>query len=157
MVDSVNDPAPGMTRQLDSRALLLYDGQCGFCNSSVQWLLKHDRHDRFRFAPQQSAFAERVLSRHGVDRDALIAANTAYLVMYLDSPRERVLAQSDVTVQALMMVGGVWGILGRLLRAVPRFARDAAYTLLAKNRFRLSTRSEACVVPSPAERAKFLG
>jgi predicted DCC family thiol-disulfide oxidoreductase YuxK len=41
----------------DAHVVMLYDGLCGFCNKTVQWLLKRDRYDRFRFAPQQSSFA----------------------------------------------------------------------------------------------------
>src|SRR5271169_3926402 len=82
-------------------ALMLYDGLCGFCNWSVRWVIKRDRHDRFRFAPQQSALAEAVLARHGVDTQATLAANTVYLVLGYDLPGEQLLCRSDVTVQVL--------------------------------------------------------
>lgn len=137
-------------------ALMLYDGLCGFCNWSVRWVIKRDRHDRFRFAPLQSAIAEAVLSRHGVDRQAMLAANTVYLVLGHDGPGEQLLCRSDVTVQVLRLLGGGWELLGRLLGAVPRFLRDWAYTLVAQIRYRIAGRYDSCPLPSVAERAKFL-
>ena len=106
-----------MTDISDSRAsippaLMLYDGLCGFCNWSVRWVIKRDRHDRFRFAALQSALAEAVLARHGVDAQATLAANTAYLVLGYDLPGEQLLCRSDVTVQVLRLLGGGWELVG---------------------------------------------
>jgi predicted DCC family thiol-disulfide oxidoreductase YuxK len=137
--------------------LMLYDGLCGFCNGTVQWLLKHDKFDRFRFAPQQSKVAEEVLLRHGIDRDAVLKNNSVYLVLDLGTSAERFLQQSDVAVQSLLSLGGVWKILGYCFGIVPRVIRDAGYTLVARNRYRLVGRYDVCPIPAAAERAKFLG
>jgi predicted DCC family thiol-disulfide oxidoreductase YuxK len=136
---------------------MLYDGLCGFCNGTVQWLLKHDKFDRFRFAPQQSALAQEVLLRHGIDRDEVLSSNSVYLVLDLGTNAERLLQRSDVSVQSLLSLGGVWKVLGYCFRIVPRFIRDAGYTLVARNRYRLAARYDACPIPTAAERAKFLG
>jgi predicted DCC family thiol-disulfide oxidoreductase YuxK len=140
----------------DAHAVMLYDGLCGFCNKTVQWLTKRDRHDRFRFAPQQSSFAAAILARHGIDRERMLKDNSVYLVLDLDSGQERLLTQSDVTVKLLMLLGGGWRVLGNLLRVVPRFLRNAVYRVAARNRYRLTGRYEVCPVPSEAERMKFL-
>jgi predicted DCC family thiol-disulfide oxidoreductase YuxK len=150
-----------MTDVSDSRAsippaLMLYDGLCGFCNWSVRWVIKRDRHDRFRFAPLQSALAEVVFARHGIDPQAMLAANTVYLVLGYDLPGEQLLCRSDVTVQVLRLLGGGWELVGRLLGAVPRFMRDGVYGLIARIRFRIAGRYDSCPLPSVAERAKFL-
>jgi predicted DCC family thiol-disulfide oxidoreductase YuxK len=144
------------SRASRSPALMLYDGLCGFCNWSVRWVIKRDRHDHFRFAPQQSALAKAVLARHGVDMRVALAANTVYLVLGYDLPGELLLCRSDVTVQVLRLLGGGWELLGRLLGAVPRFLRDSVYTLIARIRFRIAGRYDSCPLPSVAERAKFL-
>jgi predicted DCC family thiol-disulfide oxidoreductase YuxK len=151
----------GMTGISDSRTpistvLMLYDGLCGFCNWSVRWVIKRDRHDRFRFAPQQSALAKAVLARHGVDQRAMLAANSVYLVLGYNLAGEQLLCRSDVTVQVLRLLGGGWEILGRVLGAVPRFLRDAVYILIARIRLRIAGRYDTCPLPSVAERAKFL-
>jgi len=141
----------------DTRVVMLYDGLCGFCNKTVQWLLKRDRYDRFRFAPQQSSFAAAILARHGIDREMMLKNNSVYLVLDLDSGRERLLTQSDVTVKLLMLLGGGWRVLGSMLRLVPRFVRNAAYGVAARSRYRLAGQLEVCPLPSEAERMKFLG
>jgi predicted DCC family thiol-disulfide oxidoreductase YuxK len=137
--------------------LMLYDGLCGFCNGTVQWILRHDKFDRFRFAAQQSDLAAEVLQRHGINREAMIASNSVYLIENLHLPNEKVWARSDVMLQMMLVLGGFWGILGRCLRLVPRFLRDAGYTVVARNRFRIAGRYAACPIPSSAQRAKFLG
>jgi len=137
--------------------LLLYDGLCGFCNGTVQWLLKHDKSDRFRFAAQQSGVAAEILLRHGIDRDQMLQANSVYLVLDQGTGDERVLQRSDVTIRSLEILGGFWKFLGQCLQIVPKAMRDSAYNLIARNRFRLAGRYDECPLPAPAERLKFLG
>jgi predicted DCC family thiol-disulfide oxidoreductase YuxK len=136
--------------------LMLYDGLCGFCNWSVRWVIQRDRYDRFRFVPQQSPIAEAVLARHGVGPEAMIAANSVYLVLAYDQPGEQLLCRSDVTVQVLRLLGGGWELVGRVMGAVPRFLRDGVYSLVAQIRYRIAGRYQSCPLPSAAERAKFL-
>ncbi len=138
-------------------ALLIYDGLCGFCNGSVQWLLKHDKADRFRFTPQQSEFAQAILLRHGLFAQKLLEENSVYLVIGLNSSGEKLLRRSDVTVASLVILGGRWKWPGRALAAVPRSIRDAGYSFIARNRFRIAGRFAACPVPSTEQRQKFLG
>ena len=143
--------------QMDGRALMLYDGLCGVCNSAVQWVIKRDHGDRFRFAPQQSAVAAAILSRNGIDHEAMLQSNSVYLVLDAGSKDERLLTQSDVTVNMLLLLGGRWRIWGKILRAVPLFARNAAYRMFARNRYRLRGQYEVCPIPSEAQQMKFVG
>ena len=95
--------------------------------------------------------------RHGINREAALSDNSVFLVLDRDTAQEKLLARSDVTVQALLLLGGSWSILGRLLQAVPKFLRDRAYTLVARNRFRFAGKYEVCPVPAAAQREKFVG
>ena len=125
---------PLLTKEvLEGRTLMLFDGLCGLCNEAVLWVIKHDHSDHFRFAPQQSDLAAAILARHGIDREATLASNTVYLVLNPGSQDERLLTQSDVTVNLLLLLGGRRRIWGNMLRAVPRPARNALS--------RMSTRS----------------
>jgi predicted DCC family thiol-disulfide oxidoreductase YuxK len=146
-----------LSNQLGGRPLMLYDGLCGMCNRAVRWVTQRDHADRFRFVTQQSPLAAAILRRHGIDREAMLKNNSVYLVLDAGSDHERLLTQSDVTVHIFLVLGGRWRVLGFLLRAVPLFARNAAYRLFASNRYRLSGRYEVCPLPSEAERMKFLG
>ena len=62
--------------------------------------------DRFRFVPQQSPLAAVILSRHGIDHEAMLKNNSVYLVLDFGSDHERLLARSDVTVNLLLRLGG---------------------------------------------------
>ena len=146
-----------MSGQVEERALMLYDGLCGVCNSAVQWVIKRDHGDRFRFAPQQSAVAAAILSRNGIDHEAMLESNSVYLVLDAGTEHERLMTQSDVTVNMLLILGGRWRVWGMILRAVPRFVRNAAYRMFARNRYRMTGQYEVCPVPSEAERVKFVG
>ena len=156
MVDGAAMSESASTNGLDGRALMLYDGLCGLCHRSVQWVIRHDDADRFRFAPQQSALAAQFLARCGVDRESMLKSNSVYMVLNAGTAQERLLAQSDVAVNVLLLLGGRWRFLGKLLRAIPSFARNAAYRLFARNRYRVTRQYEVCPLPQEAERMKFL-
>jgi predicted DCC family thiol-disulfide oxidoreductase YuxK len=146
-----------MSDEMEGRALMLYDGLCGVCNSAVQWVIKRDHGDRFRFAPQQSAVAAAILSRNGIDHEAMLDNNSVYLVLNAGTKQERLLTQSDVTVSMLTILGGRWRVLGKLLGAVPLFVRNFVYRMFARNRYRLTGQYEVCPIPSEAQQIKFVG
>lgn len=145
-----------LSEHVGSRALMLFDGLCGLCNSAVRWVTQHDHADRFRFTPLQSELTAVILSRHGIDREAVLRSNTVYLVLGAGTEHERLLVKSNVTVNMLLLLGGRWRVLGYLLRAVPTFLRNAAYGVFARNRYRLTGRYEVCPLPTEAERMKFI-
>src|SRR5580692_12436677 len=120
-----------LREQVDGRVIMLFDGLCGLCNTAVRWVSQRDHADRFRFAPQQSDLAAAILSRHGIDQEAMLESNSVYLVLDAGSAHERLLTQSDVTVNMLLILGGRWRVWGMILRAVPRFVRNAAYRMFA--------------------------
>jgi predicted DCC family thiol-disulfide oxidoreductase YuxK len=146
-----------LSDQMGDRALMLYDGLCGLCNNAVRWVIQHDRADRFRFAPQQSALAAEILSRSGIDSESMLKNNSVYLVFDPGSEHQRLLTRSDVTVNILLLLGGRWRVFGYLLRGAPSFARHAAYGIFARNRYRISDRYDVCPVPADVDRTKFIG
>ncbi len=138
--------------QSDNHPVVFYDGVCGLCNRLVQFLLKHDTRERFRFASLQSAFADPVLRRHGADPKDL---DTVHVVVDHDQPTERLLGRSDAIIFLVTEMGGIWKLaaIGKIL---PRPLRDAMYRLVARNRYRVFGKSESCMLPEPKHRAKFL-
>jgi predicted DCC family thiol-disulfide oxidoreductase YuxK len=140
-------------RKTVSNPIVLYDGICGFCNRGVGFLLKRDRHDHFRFASLQSDFAGDLLRRHGVDRNRL---DTLYVVADYGRPSENLLARGDAVLFLSRGMGGVWNV-ARLLKILPRWARDGAYDLVARHRYRFFGKHESCPLPDERDRHKFLG
>ena len=78
----------------------------------MRWVTQQDHADRFRFAPLQSELTAVILRRHGIDREAVLKGNTVYLVLDAGTERERLLTQSNVTVNILLLLGGRWRVLG---------------------------------------------
>lgn len=136
-----------------SNPIILYDGVCGLCNRLVKFLLKHDKDGRLRFASLQSAFAEKVLSRHGFDAKDL---DTVHVVENYDRPGERVLQRSDAILRAGRELGGFWGTSSSVAKIVPRSIRDLVYRFVATNRYRVFGKYDSCMLPDPNQRSRFL-
>jgi predicted DCC family thiol-disulfide oxidoreductase YuxK len=136
-----------------SNPILLYDGVCGFCNRFIQFTLRHDHADAFRFAALQSAFAEPILQRHDVSTTAL---DTVYVVVNAHQPAERLLARSEAAIFVLATLGGIWTVAAGLCRVVPRPLRDSVYNLIARNRYQVFGKFDVCPLPDPRHRHKFL-
>jgi predicted DCC family thiol-disulfide oxidoreductase YuxK len=137
---------------LSEPLILLYDGVCGFCNRCIQFMLKRDRNDRFRYAPLQSGFAREILHRHGKNPQDF---DTVYLVENYGQPDERLIVKGRAGMRVLRELGGAWRVLS-WLGVLPRFVLDFGYDLVAGNRYRLFGKSASCPLPSPQDRAKFI-
>jgi len=133
--------------------ILLYDGVCGLCNRIIQFVLRHDRKEVFRFAALQTQLATRILRRHGENPSAL---DTVYVVVNYDRPDESLLTRSDAVFFTLKQFPGFWPVLGKAGSVLPRRLRDALYRLVARRRYRIFGRYDSCPVPSPETKARFL-
>lgn len=136
----------------ETNPVVLYDGVCGLCNRLVQFILKRDVHDRFRFASLQSEFAATLLKRHGADSRDL---DTLYVVIDHGQPSERVLMRSDAILHVVRTLGGIWKLAGAG-RLLPKALRDGMYRIVARNRYRVFGKHESCMLPAPQHRQKFL-
>jgi predicted DCC family thiol-disulfide oxidoreductase YuxK len=132
---------------------MLYDGTCGLCHRAVQFTLRHDHDDAFRFAPLQSEVAASILKRH--DRDPS-QVNTVVLVLDPQSPTERLLTRSDAALAVLARLGIRWRVIAALGRLCPRTLRDRLYDWVAHNRYRIFGRRDSCVLPAVDQSKKFL-
>ena len=133
--------------------VLLYDGVCGLCNRLVQFTLRHDHRDLFHFASLQGPTAAPILERHGQSPADL---DTFYVVTNLEQPGEQLRARSEAALFVLRGLGGAWRVLAVLGRALPKGLRDAAYNVVARNRYRFFGQLEACPLPDPRHRHKFV-
>ena len=130
--------------------LVLYDGTCGVCQHTVQWILAGDPAGRIHFAPLQGATAASLRTRH---RDLPTDLDT---VLYVDrsSGTERVYARSEAIFRLAPLLARppVWLAWAASL---PRWLTDLGYRLVARNRHRLSG-ALACPILPDAARARFL-
>lgn len=130
---------------------MLFDGYCGLCDGLVRRLFLADRRGVLRFAPLQGATRREIEARLG----RALPEETIVLVTDWREERARVLTRSDAVAAIASIVGGWWRPLAAS-RILPRRLRDAAYDFLARRRARWFGRLDACRVPTPEERARFL-
>jgi len=127
-------------------SIVLFDGVCNFCNASVNFIIRYDRSKRFKFAALQSEIGQQLRAKHGIGDDVdsiiLIEDDRAYL-------------HSSAGLRVAKGLGGIWS-LAYIFIVVPAFIRDLVYKTFAKYRYRLFGRQEACMLPTPDVRERFL-
>ncbi|HRK31350.1 MAG TPA: DCC1-like thiol-disulfide oxidoreductase family protein [Tepidisphaeraceae bacterium] len=128
-------------------AIVIFDGECAFCDRSVRWLIDHDRAHRLRFAARQSAVGQRLLGEHrlppgGVESMILIQGN-------------RVSTHSTAVLRVARLLPLPWKLAAVAL-IIPRPIRDFFYRAVAKRRYRLAGRLDRCSIPTAAQRARLL-
>jgi predicted DCC family thiol-disulfide oxidoreductase YuxK len=129
------------------KLLWVYDGHCGFCSASVQFVLARDTRETIHFTAIGSPLGRRLARAHGVDPDD---PSTFLFVV-----NGRALQSSDAVLALARQLPWPWRAL-LALGLLPKTWRDRGYDWVARNRFRLMGRRETCFVPSPAHRARFL-
>ncbi|HSD15637.1 MAG TPA: thiol-disulfide oxidoreductase DCC family protein [Thermomonas sp.] len=142
-----------MTSRPDAAgAVIVFDGACVLCNGWVGFLLRHDRHGRYRFAAMQSGAGRALLAANGLDPDD----PASFLLIEHDvEAGPRVSTNTEAIRRVLAGLGGGWR-LANLMALVPRPLRDPAYRWLARNRYRWFGRHDACTLPAPEHRQRFL-
>ena len=133
--------------------VLFFDGVCGLCNRSVDFVLSRDRRGAIRFAPLQGETAK--LRPNAECREPKAVGSNFSTVVWSDA-RGREFLRSAAVVRILWQLGGVWWLIGWLLWLIPRPLRDVGYRLVAAKRYRWFGKKETCRLPSPAERERFL-
>ena len=131
--------------------VLLYDGECGFCDRAVKFALRRDPGGALRFATIQGRYGAAVMMRHPT-----LAAVDSLVWVEGSGSTERVWVRSDGTLRLMAYVGGVWGVVAFVGRLIPRVLRDAAYDAFARRRYRWFGTSANCKLPSPEELSRFI-
>ena len=129
------------------RPILFFDGVCNFCNSTVNFIIRHDKKELFLFAALQSDKGRELLRR--------IKHNEALPQSVILSYKGNIYEKSDAVLQTARLLGGAWTLIltGYIL---PRFIRNGIYNFIAKHRYRWFGKRETCMVPSPSVRVRFL-
>lgn len=133
----------------DDTTFVFFDGVCNFCNSTVNCIMKHDRKGRVKFASLQSAYAQTYLPTVGIDPTAL----ESVIVVR----GGKVYRESSAALRIARSLSGGWPLLGYLGYVLPPFIRNAIYRWIARNRYKWYGKREACRMPTPEERSRFVG
>ena len=128
-------------------AIVLFDGDCAFCDRSVKWIIDHDRAARLRFAPQQSPVGKQMLVRHrlpveGIESMVLIEA-------------DRVSTHSTAVLRIARSLPWPWKLCAAGL-VIPRPMRDMVYSWIARRRYKIAGKLEACSIPTHEQQSRIL-
>lgn len=136
-----------MAHELDDRGVILFDGECAFCEGAVIFIARRDPAAYFRFGASQSPQSAALLAHHSLTRETarsivLIEGGHAYL-------------RSTASLRIAARLTWPWSM-ARVFLWVPRPVRDAVYRVVAAVRVRLAGRSNACEIPPPEIRARMI-
>jgi len=130
------------------KKIILFDGVCNLCNGAVQFVIKRDGKDMFRFAALQSEVGQRLVSERQID-------TTKVDSIILIEPGIAYYTKSTAALKIGSSFGGVWESVG-VLNLIPSKLRDIVYDFIAKNRYKWYGKKDACMIPTSELKAKFL-
>ena len=137
----------GADRALRDVPVVLFDGVCNLCNSSVIFIIRRDTKSKLKFASLQSEYGVEQMKKFNLHPSAL---NSVLLVK-----NDRLFQKSSAALEIVSMMDGVWPIL-YVFKIVPPFIRDFIYDWIAHNRYRWFGKKESCMIPTPDMRARFI-
>lgn len=120
--------------------VILFDGVCNLCNSSVQFIINHDKKQVFRFASLQSEFGKNILQQFDLSDKNIDS------VMLFEN--NSVMIKSTAALNIAKRLGGGYSLLYALI-IIPKFIRDFVYDFIARNRYKWFGKQESCMIPNP--------
>lgn len=131
-----------------NKKIILFDGVCNLCNASVQFVIKHDKKDIFRFVALQSDLGKEIIKHIGIDQK-----NIDSVILY--EPGVAYYYKSSAALEIAKHLGGFFNF-ATLFRIIPAFLRNPIYDYIAKNRYEWYGKNESCMIPTPELKSKFL-
>ena len=128
-------------------AIILFDGVCNYCNSWVNFCIRHDKKNYFRYAPLQSDIGKEILKKYNVPN---VSADTFVLI-----ENEKYYLRSTAGLRLTKHFNRLYPLLYGFI-IVPRFIRDGIYGIISRNRYKWYGQRESCMVPSLEIKEKFL-
>jgi predicted DCC family thiol-disulfide oxidoreductase YuxK len=132
---------------MDQKPVIFFDGVCNFCNGAIRFIIKRDKKRQFLFAPLQGKTGRELLERFN------LAPNVINTFILLE--KDKVYTKSTAALRVARKLSGGWKLLYGLM-IVPRIIRNAVYNIIAKNRYKWFGRKDACMVPTPELKERFL-
>lgn len=124
--------------------IIAFDGVCNLCNGFIQWLIKRDKKQQFRYTTLQSDEGNLLIDAVDIDGDSV-------LLVY----NKKIYSLSDVGLKCAQILGGGWAV-ASWLRFLPKSFRDFVYKWIARNRYRWFGKKDVCMIPDPSINSLFL-
>lgn len=132
---------------MNEHPVILFDGVCNFCNSAINFVLKQDKKDIFRFAPLQSEAGQKLLQQYSLstkDFDSFVLIDNG-----------KVYKKSAASLRVMTKLPWYWKE-AQLFRIIPTIFRDAIYDFIAQNRYKWFGRKDQCMIPTQEMKSRFL-
>ncbi|MFP4846689.1 thiol-disulfide oxidoreductase DCC family protein [Winogradskyella sp. PE311] len=131
------------------KQLILFDGVCNLCNSSVLYVIKRDNKNKFLFAPLQSTIGKSIINEFNID-----IVKTDSIILY--KPKERKIYDKSTAALFIAKSLNFPTNLMAVFFIVPNFIRNWVYNFIAKNRYKWYGKKESCMIPTPELKSKFI-
>lgn len=132
----------------EDKAVIFFDGVCNLCNDAVLFIIKRDKKNKFLFAPLQGIAGEEFIKSRNIDLTKIDS-----IILY--EPNIAYYSKSAAALKIGKSFGGIYQILA-IFEWLPVSLRDAIYDFVARNRYQWFGKKEACMIPTPELRSKFL-
>lgn len=130
------------------KKIILFDGVCNLCDATVQFIIKRDSKDIFRFVAIQSELGQQIVNHIGID-----TSKTDSIILY--EPGHAYYYKAEAAIKIAKKLGGIFVLMG-IFSILPKWLSNRVYDYIAKNRYKWYGKKEACMIPTPQMRAKFL-
>lgn len=129
-----------------SNGIVLFDGECNFCNGSVQFIIKRDKLGYFKFASLQSSAGQTLLEKYSI-------FTNVDSIIFIEN--NRTFIESAAALQICKHLDGAWKLC-TIVKVVPLPIRNRVYKLIAKNRYKWFGKRQECMIPTVEQRQRFL-
>lgn len=132
----------------ENKKIILFDGLCNLCDNAVQYVIKHDKKDVFRFVALHSDLGKKILNYLNVDTskmDSIILYEPGIAYFYKSDAALEIVKDLNVFLK--------WSI---IFKIIPSSLRNPIYDYVARNRYKWYGKKDACMIPTPELKAKFL-
>ena len=130
------------------KKIILFDGVCNLCDNTVQFIIKHDKKDIFRFVAIQDEIGQQIIKHIGIDTQ-----KTDSIILY--EPGHAYYYKAEAALNIATQLGGIYSIMG-IFKILPKFISNSVYDYVARNRYKWYGKKDACMIPTPELKAKFL-
>jgi len=130
------------------KKIILFDGVCNLCDSFVQFIIKRDKEDIFRFVPLQSELGLSIIKHAGIDTTKIDS-----IILY--EPGIAYYYKAQAAIKIAKYLGGIYSLL-KIFTVLPNGISNSVYDYVARNRYKWYGKKESCMIPTPELKAKFL-
>ncbi|AXG74721.1 DUF393 domain-containing protein [Flavobacterium arcticum] len=132
----------------EDKKIILFDGVCNLCDSTVQYLIKRDNKDVFRFVALQSEIGKQIIEHIGID-----ITKTDSIILY--EPERAYYYKAEAAIKIAAQLGGIYTLM-QVFSILPKSFNNTIYDYVAKNRYKWYGKKDECMIPTPEMKAKFL-